>query len=104
MAGFTLDNVPVGTTHVSAKTAWHLRKRLPVTFAGRLATANFTGPNLLPGGDIAGANAVNLEDYYRLAAAWYRPDSAADIDGSGLVDMDDYFLLSNHWLEAGDAE
>ena len=34
-AGFLLDNVPPGTTHISATTAWPLRKRLPVTFAGQ---------------------------------------------------------------------
>ena len=101
---FTLDNVPVGTAHVSAKTAWNLRQRLTVTFAGRFATANFTEASLLPGGDIAGATTVNLEDYYRLAASWYLPDGAADIDGSGRVDLDDYFILSNNWLKESAAE
>ena len=30
--------VPTNTTHLSAKTAWHLRKRLPVTLVGGAAT------------------------------------------------------------------
>ena len=101
VAGFTLDNVPLGTARVSAKTAWHLRQRQTVTFTGRFATANFTGAYLLLGGDINDSNQVDLGDYYRLAASWYLPDAACDLDGSGRVDLDDYFILSNNWLLEG---
>ena len=104
VAGFTLDNVPVGTTHVSAKTAWHLRQRRPVTFTGRAALADFTGAGALPGGDLTGWNHVGLEDYFHLAASWYRAESSADIDGSGFVDLDDYLILSNNWDAEGDGE
>ncbi len=104
MASFTLDNVPWLTTHLSAKTTWHLCRRLPVAFAGRLSTANYVGVDALLSGDLDGSNSVNLADYYRLAAAWNTTDPAADLDGSGWVDLDDYFLLSNHWLETGDPE
>ena len=104
VADFTLKNVPPGTTHLSAKTAWHLRKRLPVMFAGRFAVADFREFRRLSAGDLDGSNGVDLGDYHILAGAWYQPDPSADIDGNNLVDLDDYFLLSNHWLEQGDPE
>ncbi len=104
VASFTLDNVPSGTVRVSAKTAWHLRKRLPVTFAGRFATANFTGASALLGGDLNDSNQADLADYQQLAAAWYQHNPASDIDGSGLVDILDYFILASHWMELGDSE
>ena len=103
VAPFTLANVPVGTTHLSAKTAWNLRKRLVVTFLADVATVDFTGANELLGGDIHGANdLVDVEDYFQLAGSWYRVDVASDIDGSGLVDVDDYFVLASHWYDEGD--
>ena len=55
-------SVPAGTARLSAKTAWTLRKRLVLTFAGNMAVANFTGANLLPAGDINGDNVVNTAD------------------------------------------
>ena len=102
VAPFTLTNVPAGTTHLSAKTAWHLRKRLPVTFNNGAAAANFTGPKTLSAGDLDDSNVVDDADFFQLAARWYQADDAADIDGSGLVDQDDYFILSGHWHETGD--
>ena len=104
VANFSLDSVPWTTTHLSAKTAWSLGQRLPVIFAGRVTVVDFAAAGALRGGDLDGSNAVDLADYYRLAASWYLPDPAADIDGSGMVDLDDYFILSNHWLETGDPE
>ena len=104
VAAFTLGNVPWTTTHLSAKTAWHLRTRLPVTFLGGAASVNFINSSALPAGDLDNSNTVNLGDYFLLAAAWYTPNPAADLDGSGLVDLDDYFLLSLHWQQTGDPE
>ena len=104
VASFTLDSVQWPTTHLSAKTAWHLRKRLPASFTGANAAVNFTGANLLPGGDLNDSNHVGLDDYSQLAAAWATTRADSDIDGSGRVDLDDYFLLSSHWLESGDPE
>jgi len=104
VADYTLASVPSGATHLSAKTAWSLRKRLPVVLAGESGEANFTASAALPGGDLDGSNAVDLGDYYRLAASWYSSDSACDIDGSGLVDLDDYFILANHWHAEGDPD
>ena len=104
VASFTLTNVPAGTTHLSAKTAWNLRQRLLVTFLEGQATANFTGPRVLPGGDVNNSNVVDIDDYFQLAAAWYRVSAATDIDGSGLVDIFDYFLLASHWYQVGDPD
>ena len=102
-ASFTLAHAPLGLAHLSAKTAWHLRKRLGVTFTNGLATVNFTGTDQLAAGDMDGSNVVNLGDYFILAGTWYTPNAAADLDGSGWVDWEDYFLMAEHWLQAGDA-
>ena len=104
VAPYTLTNVPAGTANLSAKTDWNLRKRLPVAFGPCAATVSFTGPNALPAGDLDNSNVVDIQDYYRLAAAWYQPNEAADLDGSGLVDLDDYFLLVSRWSMQGDPE
>ena len=104
VASFTLTNVPAGTTHLSAKSPWNLRKRLPVPFLAGASTASFTGDSLLPGGDINGSDLVDIEDYFQLAASWYQADASSDIDGSGLVDIDDYFILSDHWYQASEPE
>jgi len=69
-----------------------------------VGTANFIGTSVLPAGDINDSNLVDIQDYFKLAASWYRADASSDIDGSGLVDMDDYFLLAAHWYQSGDAE
>ena len=104
VASFVLTNVPLTATHVSAKTAWSLRKRLPLTFSGNVAPANFTGSNALLGGDLDNSNGVDLADYYQMAFAWYTAQPAEDIDGNGVVDMDDYFILANHFNQTGDPE
>ena len=104
VASFTLTNVPPATANLSAKTAWHLRKRLAVAFTGFEAVANFNGASRLPAGDLDGSNWVDLGDYAQLAAAWYTSDPAADLDGSGLVDILDYFTLASHWAQPGDPE
>ena len=103
VASFTVTNPPAGTTHLSAKTAWQLRKRLAMSFPSGEASADFTGDNMLPAGDLDGSGTVDLDDYFILAAAWDQADAAADIDGSGRIDLDDYFLLANRWSEQDDA-
>ena len=110
VAGFTLTNVPLATTHLSAKTTWNLRKRLAVSFTNGQGTAYFTGANKLPGGDTDNSNQVDLADYSNLAAHWYQSSvtnpgaTGADVDGSGLVDILDYFTLASHWFQQGDPE
>jgi len=104
VASYVLTNVPPATAHLSAKTAWHLRKRLDVTFASGVSTMNFIGSASLLGGDFDESNRADMADYFALATAWYTPAAAADIDGSGFVDLDDYFLLASHWSWEGDPE
>ena len=104
LASFTLPNVPAGTTHLSAKTVWNLRKRLPVTFSNSLATVSFTSNHRLPGGDFDDSNLVDYTDFNQLATFWYTTDTASDINGSGLVDIEDYFILASRWYQQGDAE
>ena len=104
VASFTLTNAPGATTHLSAKAAWNLRRKLGLSFTNNAAVANFTGYHLLPAGDLDNSNTVDLGDYSLLSGAWYTSNPAADIDGSGLVDIFDYFLLSSHWLLQGDPE
>ena len=103
-ASFTLPHAPLGLSHLSAKTAWHLRTRRPVNFLSGAAAVNFTSASALRAGDLDESNLVDFGDYLILAGAWYTADPAADLDGSGLVDILDYFLLSHHWQETGDSE
>ena len=104
LANYTLDNVPANTAQLSAKTAWHLRRRLPVTFADGLAFADFADAAKLRAGDLDGNNVVDIVDYFILAGAWYTTNPNADLNGSGLVDIEDYFLLGSHWEQIGDPE
>ena len=104
VASYSLPSVLTNAVNLSAKTAWSLRKQLPVSLSGGPAVVNFTDLNLLLAGDLNGSNKVDLDDYYQLAAAWYQGDAAADIDGSGTVDLDDYFLLSNRWEQQGEPQ
>ena len=103
-ASFTLAHAPLGLAHLSAKTAWHLRRRLPVVFTNGVAPVNFTSVYALRAGDLDDSNTVDFGDYFILAGAWYTPNAAADLDGNGWVDWEDYFLLAEHWLQTGDTE
>ena len=103
-ASFILTNVPITATHLSAKSAWNLRKRQAFTFSDGSVLVDFTGTNRLPGGDIDNSNHIDLGDFNQLAAFWYTSDAASDINGSGLVDIEDYFLLARRWYQQGDTE
>jgi hypothetical protein len=95
---------PLNAARLSAKTAWHLRRRQPVLFSNGMATNLFTGPSAqLLGGDISGNNnLVNTADYTVLKANWLKTNAAADITGDGLVNTADYTILKANWLKAGD--
>ena len=103
-AAYALTDVPPNTARLSAKTTWHLRRRLPVIFAGGQAVANFTGTDHLQGGDLNSSNAVDEADFLLLAVRWYTANPPADLDGNGRVDVDDYFILANNWNRGGDPE
>jgi len=106
VSNFTLTDVPDGSTHVSAKTAWNLRSKVALADLGAgQATADLTGTDMLPGGDLNGSNFVNILDYSVLANH-YGPNSdpVADINGSGAVNIADYSLLAANYFRPGDEE
>ena len=113
--------VPTNATHISAKTAWNLRRRQAVTFTGGAATVNFTGGNNLKGGDLITVavppgtiastdNAVTSSDYLLLLGNYLQTvgGSAAigrvDIDGDGAITSSDYLLLLGNYLTSGDPQ
>ena len=111
--------VPTNTTHISAKTAWNLRRRQAVTFTAGAATVNFTtAANNLKGGDIVTAsggnitntdNAVTSSDYLLLLGNYLQaagtPDiGRADVDGDGAITASDYLLLLGNYLTTGDPQ
>lgn len=96
---YTLTDVPAGMAKLSAKTAWHLRKRQAVTADGNGQTiADFT----LLGGDIKQDNIVNILDYSLLKSNWNTTNAAADINGDGVVQLLDYSLQKGSWFKRGD--
>ena len=116
-AGYTLTGVPANTARLSAKTAWHKRRRLDVTFdINNQAVANFTGTapvtgKQLLGGDITGDNIVNFADYLVLATHFSQPVSGpldphdvANITGDGAVNVLDYSTLASNWFTVGDPQ
>jgi len=121
-ASYSLE-VPTNVTHVSAKTAWHLRKRLGVTFADGMATVNFSGSHWLLGGDLVTAvgstniadtdNLVNAVDLGLLLGYYLSPVGSdamirrADIDGDAAMDMVnavDLSILLGNYLLSGDRQ
>ncbi|WP_411846725.1 NosD domain-containing protein [Roseibacillus persicicus] len=101
----SLVAVPLGTAHVSAKTAWTLRHRLSCSFdSGGDGTVSFTGTNQLRGGDLNGDNVISLQDFTLLRDSYFTTDSGADIDGSGGVNIVDYNILRSNYFTAGSSE
>jgi hypothetical protein len=102
---YTLTDVPVGTTALSAKTAWNLRKKLAVTLDGNgQATVTFTAGSMLPGGDLNNDNFVNILDYSLMKMKWFTIAPEADINGDGLVNLLDYSTMKASWFTRGDAQ
>jgi hypothetical protein len=112
-------SVPPLTTHLSAKTAWNLRKLLPVTFTGGMATVDFSGSGArLRTGDLQATgggiedtdNQVTLSDLDIVLGYWNKvvglvpAADRADINGDALVDLNDLDLVLGNWLASGDAE
>ena len=96
-ASFTLPDVPAGTTHLSAKTDWHLRQRLSTI---NTPTINFA----LSGGDLNSDNVINWPDYGILAQFYMSTNPVADITGDGVVNFTDYSILAANYYTAGDPE
>lgn len=119
--GYTLADVPAGTTGLSAKTAWNLREKLAVALdINGQATADFIADGVpgwsdasdhyLRGADISAANPllrdnqVQFFDYTVLGTSFFTYDPVADITGDGPVDYDDYYLLYLNYFKLGDPE
>jgi len=98
----TLTDVPDGAAHVSAKTAWNLRKRLDVTPVDGQVAVDFTGTDKLKGGDLNGSNSINILDYSILRVNFNLPNDVADIDASGAVQLGDYMIMRANWFQVGD--
>jgi hypothetical protein len=104
-SGFAiLENVPAGTTSISAKSAWTLRSKVAVTTSSPLYTASLTGTNLLKAGDITGDNVVNTLDYSVLRYNWVTANSVSDITGDGQTNGDDYNWMRLNFYTAGSAQ
>jgi len=104
-ASFTLTDVPDGTTHLSAKTVWNLRRKVSAALAGDgQGTADFTGSNQVLGGDLNGSNTTNILDFAILRINWFTHEAAADINGDGDVKFTDFIILRNNWFMRGDDE
>jgi hypothetical protein len=106
-----LDNVPAGTTGISAKTAWTLRSKKSVSLAPAGAgSVSLTGIDKLNAGDLNNDNVVNTLDYsilryYWLASVSGTPAAAvADVTGEGMVTGADYNVLVPNFYTAGDAQ
>jgi hypothetical protein len=103
-AGYTLRDVPAGTDHLSAKTAWTLRRRLACDVAGSVnnqAAVSFNGLDVLLGGDLDDSNSVNILDYAKLKKHWFSSEPSADLNGDGTVNLLDYTILKNNWWQIG---
>jgi hypothetical protein len=119
LAGYTL-NAPTNTTHLSAKTAWNLRRRQAVSFSGGAATNHFTGTNFLKCGDVVTVdgstsitntdNQVKLDDYNKVVFYFLQSGDSgsqvgrADLTGDGQVKLDDYNKVVENFLQSGDPQ
>ncbi len=105
VATAALADAPTGMAALSAKTAFNLRRRLPIELgADGQGAAEFTGDNQLPGGDLTGDNVVNMPDFNRLRYYWYTGNEVADINGDGIISLPDYNILQLNFYTTGDTE
>ena len=105
VAPYVLDDVPDGVTGLSAKTAWHLRRKISLSLdPNGQATGDFTDASKLLGGDLNASNLVNVRDYTILRSHWFTTDPEGDINGDGLVNNFDYTIMKLNWYREGDPE
>ena len=108
---YSLGSVPAATAHISVQPTtppFYLRKRLGVSYSSCPVTLNFTGDNMLLGGDLNGDGQVDTLDYIILRNNWGQTSpealSAADINGDGAVDQFDYLIMKHGWYKTNDPE
>ena len=102
-----LEDVPAGTTSISAKTAWTLRSKVsaPLSAEG-VGSADLTGTFELKGGDLNNDNVIITLDYSILRYNWMTVAPAANISGdsAGGVNTSDYTILNANFYSVGSAE
>jgi hypothetical protein len=104
---YVLTGVPANVNGLSAKTAWNLRRKLPVALDNNnQAVVNFTTTSyFLLGGDITGDNLVNTPDYglirFHFGLTNY---PLGDINGDGIINTLDYGLLRLEFGKRGDSQ
>ena len=92
----------MGTNALSAKTAWNLRRKLPVSFTPtREATVYFTVASKMLGGDLNGTNSVNVLDYAIMKSSWFH-DARGDINGDGGTNLEDYSIMNGQLVRGRD--
>lgn len=97
-----LEDVPAGTTSISAKTAWTLRSKVAATFTPEgVGSATLTGTDKLLGGDINGDNVINTFDYTLLRFNFGTLNTVGDINGDGGVSTGDYNLQRVNFYQIG---
>ena len=102
---YALADVPAGIVHLSAKTDWSLRRRLPVNLDGNgQGVDDFAGANKLHGGDLNSNNIVNFGDYNVLTLHYLQFAPVADINGDGIVNFADYNIMRLYFFTTGDAQ
>lgn len=101
-ASFTLTEAPNSIAALTADTNWSLRGRLDTQLnSSGQATANFTGADMLLGGDLNGDNFVNIQDYAILKSGWYL-NSVGDINGNGSTELADYTIMKRNFFLRGE--
>ena len=102
VAETTLSGAPQDMESLSAKTSFHLRRRIACVPANGAATADFTNESQLLGGDLNGDNIVDMRDFTRLRYHWFSENEHADITGDGSTGQNDYDVLRSNWHGQGD--
>lgn len=100
-----LDDVPAGTTGISAKTSWTVRSKKAVALSlTGTGVVSLTGTDRLNGGDFNGDNVVNTLDYSILRFHWLTSNAIADVTGNGNVNSLDYNILTSNFYTVGDPQ
>lgn len=100
-----LDEVPAGTTGISAKSSWTVRSKKAVALSlTGTGVVSLTGTERLNGGDFNGDNVVNTLDYSILRFHWLTSNPTADVTGNGNVNSLDYNILTSNFYTVGDPQ
>ena len=107
-----LENVPAGTSAISAKSAWTLRNKRAVSFSPEgVGSLDLTGTTYkLKGGDLNGDNVINTLDYgvlrFHFNSTVPASRMVADITGdvAGEVNLTDFNVMQANFYTVGSAQ